>query len=137
MQEAWASQCVSAPLSQDFASLSSLYGLFPLAANLGLHSAMSAVLCQDWTSVAVARPCGWFLEINSQVWIAADFLTSVYRVQRVHLRYIDCLVRLLPYLKESDEQIRRRGCSDQGAWGSAFTEDLNRSSWAGDSLRPC
>ena len=28
------------------------FGLFPLAVNLGLHTAMSVVLCQDWLSVS-------------------------------------------------------------------------------------
>lgn len=55
-----------------------LYGLFPLSLNIGLHSAMSAVLCQDWPSVAV--------------WIVADFLTSVYRTQRVRLRLWDARI---------------------------------------------
>lgn len=75
-----------------------LYGIFPLALNIGLHGAMSAVLCQDWPSVAV--------------WVFCDFVTCIWRTQRVRLTQIRCLAPLmkyLPWLNESNEQIRRRG----------------------------
>lgn len=75
-----------------------LYGIFPLALNIGLHGAMSAVLCQDWLSV-------W-------VWILCDVLTCVWRTQRVRVRHMECLtpcLHFLPWLNEDNEQIRRRG----------------------------
>jgi len=75
-----------------------LYGIFPLALNIGLHGAMSAVLCQDWLSV-------W-------VWIFCDGLTCIWRTQRVRFRHMECLtpcLHLLPWLNEDNEQIRRRG----------------------------
>lgn len=45
-----------------------IYGMFPLALNIGLHNSMAAVLCQDWPSVGI--------------WIACDFLVILWRTQR-------------------------------------------------------
>ena len=45
-----------------------LYGVFPVALNLGLNSAMAVVLCQDWLSVGV--------------WIFCDFATISWRILR-------------------------------------------------------
>ncbi|CAK9056003.1 unnamed protein product [Durusdinium trenchii] len=72
-----------------------LFGFFPLALNIGLHTAMSAVLCKDWLSVLV--------------WILCDFATCIWRTQRVRVRQVECLLPIFPCLNESDEKIRRRG----------------------------
>ena len=42
------------------------YGMFPLSVNLGLHTAMSAVLCQDWFSVGF--------------WLCGDLGNSLWRI---------------------------------------------------------
>ena len=60
------------------------YGMFPLSVNLGLHTAMSAVLCQDWFSVGF--------------WLCGDFGNSLWRTLRtrrcLHF-YFPCLNRNL------------------------------------------
>ncbi|CAK9064296.1 unnamed protein product [Durusdinium trenchii] len=71
-----------------------IYGMFPLALNIGLHNSMAAVLCQDWPSVGI--------------WIACDFLVILWRTQRIGVRRIFFVVEYLPWMSEK-EFLRRRG----------------------------
>ena len=69
------------------------FGLFPLAVNLGLHTAMSVVLCQDWLSVII--------------WIGCDFCNCFWRTLRT--KRFGMLARRIDFLNFNDEEMRRRG----------------------------
>lgn len=69
------------------------FGLFPMAVNLGLHTAMSVVLCQDWLSVII--------------WIGCDFCNSFWRTLRTNR--FQFLVQRISWLNYTDEEIRYKG----------------------------